>query len=419
MTTVATQEREFKECFDCTEAVFGLDDNGAPVLRNCKVLGTISQNDREYTLEAKTNGLALYENAKVNINHPSDPHKSRDFQDRFGFIRSPRIENRDIYGDLYFNPEHPWAKTVAWWAKNAPECLGLSHNAVGQGRDDNGRFIVEKIVKVRSVDLVADPATTKSLFEAINYMAEPTKVPAPVEAPKPAVTVPVTQLKEDSTPPNPVATQGGDGSMSTPQSMHEKIGHLVSEIVKDTTIDRASKRRKLLTATKLLPENDADEEGEKVKEPEKPAEKKPESDEKKEKADAEGEKVKTEESKVEKPTAPNLTELSESVMKKLGQSGAKAALELDALKSKKKYLDQLAKAKVLCKESKLPDTLVTNEFLRNLAEATDEKGMKALIEDRLILINVPKPVPPKDTTAKKPDGKKLEVKDFVEAVSAN
>lgn len=410
-------ERDLKECFDCSEATFAISDDGQPILRHVKVLGTVSQNDREYTLEAKTNGLPLYENAKVNINHPSDPHKSRDFQDRFGFIRRPIIENRDIYGDLYFNPEHPWAKPVIWWAKNAPECLGLSHNAVGQGRDENGRFIVDKIVKVRSVDLVADPATTKSLFESINMADTP---PKPVVAPVPeAVKTPVKPVKEeDETPPNPVASAGGGGSVPTPQSIEHKIGHLVSEIIKDPGLSRSAKRKKLLTATKLLPDAGEPEEPDETSK-EKPAKKEEAKesaaeDEKKEKEDA-GEKDEKKKKEVEESNKKLL--LCEQILQKIDKQKAKVALELDALKARAVYLERLSLGKKLCAEAKLPELIVTDEFLRNLAESADEAGMKVLIEDRQTLANVPKPKPPAHAQPQK-KASEIATKDFVESLNA-
>ena len=52
-----------------------------------------------------------------------------------------------------------------WDAEHAAENVGFSHNVEAGGpRDD--RVVVEAITRVQSVDLVADPATTRGLFES-------------------------------------------------------------------------------------------------------------------------------------------------------------------------------------------------------------------------------------------------------------
>ena len=112
-----------------------------------------------------------YEGAKVNINHPlgNDPAQPRAYQDRFGVIRRARfVEGQGIFGDCHFNPQHPQAAQVCWDAVHHPGALGFSHNALLRlGPLSDGKQIIEEILDVRSMDLVADPATTTSLFEQL------------------------------------------------------------------------------------------------------------------------------------------------------------------------------------------------------------------------------------------------------------
>jgi hypothetical protein len=129
------------------------------------VLGLSSRNRRRYTPEAAAGALGLYEGALVNLDHPDRPDGPRSVRDRFGRLVNVRFEGGRVRADLRYNPEHPFAATLEWFAANDPGAIGLSHNAVGEGKEEAGVFVVRKIVELRSVDLVAEPATTRGLFE--------------------------------------------------------------------------------------------------------------------------------------------------------------------------------------------------------------------------------------------------------------
>ena len=63
-------------------------DREAGVIRGVKILGVESRNGRAYLPEALSQAASLYENAKVNVNHPKgSPAVPRDYQDRIGVIR--------------------------------------------------------------------------------------------------------------------------------------------------------------------------------------------------------------------------------------------------------------------------------------------------------------------------------------------
>lgn len=140
------------------------------VVKGVKILGLESTNGRTYPKETVARAIGLYEGAKVNVNHPPRGKEAepRAYQDRIGTLHSVRLgEGKDgLFADLKYNPEHPVAKQLAWDAENAPENVGLSHNVEARtSRAKGGRVIVEEILRVQSVDLVADPATTRGLFE--------------------------------------------------------------------------------------------------------------------------------------------------------------------------------------------------------------------------------------------------------------
>ena len=154
------------EFFDFSSPQRKIDkENG--VVSGVKILGVKSRNNRIYPLETLRDAAPLYENAKVNVNHPDgSPNESRKYQDRVGSIKNVTLQENGLYGDFHFNPKHPLAEQMLWDAEKAPENFGFSHNVEAVVRLENGAQVVDKIVRVRSVDLVADPATTSGLFES-------------------------------------------------------------------------------------------------------------------------------------------------------------------------------------------------------------------------------------------------------------
>lgn len=153
------------------------------IIPNVKIAGFKSpSHGREYDPAALKDALPLYESAAVNIDHTEvgTPPMAK----RFGFVKNARfVENDGVRGDIHFNPKHPMADHVMWLAEHAPGKLGMSHHAYGAvGRGGSGALVVKKINRVKSVDIVTDPATTAGLFESEggggNPTPEVTKPPA-------------------------------------------------------------------------------------------------------------------------------------------------------------------------------------------------------------------------------------------------
>ena len=143
-------------------------DKTRGILHGVKILGTLSRNRRRYPVEVLKKAIPLYENAKVNLDHPEgDPNRPRSYTDRLGVIREVQLRGEDgLYADFHFNPNHPLAEQLLWDAEHAPANVGFSHNVDAVLRREQGETVVEDILSVRSVDLVADPATTAGLFES-------------------------------------------------------------------------------------------------------------------------------------------------------------------------------------------------------------------------------------------------------------
>jgi len=148
-------------------------DREAGVIFGVKIIGCESRNGRHYPNDTLRQAIPLYENSKVNLDHPDgDPRKPRSYHARFGMIRNVQLrENEGLYADFWFNPKHTIAEQLLWDAEHAPDNVGFSHNVEAvvrrQSPDGGTTALVERIVAVRSVDLVADPATTQGLFESV------------------------------------------------------------------------------------------------------------------------------------------------------------------------------------------------------------------------------------------------------------
>lgn len=151
-------------------------DRERGLIRGVKILGVESRNGRQYNPAAIREAKGLYEGIAVNIDH-AEGGEPRSYGDRIGRLSLIEARADGLYGDLRVNPAHPLAERLFWDAENMPENVGLSHDATGKTKRRDGKTVVESITAVRSVDLVAEPATTAGLFEHVK-----TKEGSPVDA---------------------------------------------------------------------------------------------------------------------------------------------------------------------------------------------------------------------------------------------
>ena len=119
-------------------------DRQAGVIRGVKILGLKSRNGRTYLPEALMGAARLYEEAKVNVNHPQgNPGGPRDYRDRIGVIRKVAVgPGEGLFADFHFNPKHSLAEQLAWDAEHAPENVGFSHNVQAQTRRQGDRLVI-------------------------------------------------------------------------------------------------------------------------------------------------------------------------------------------------------------------------------------------------------------------------------------
>ncbi len=147
------------------EAKFEKDKH---IIRGVVLLGPVSKNKREYTRECMQKSIPLFEGVQAFINHPSSEEEKtgrRDVRNLAGKYVNARYEEGKVKADAMLLPNEN-GKLYMDVAETMPDVAGNSQNAHGKWRSDGGKQIVEELTQVFSVDLVANPATTRGMFES-------------------------------------------------------------------------------------------------------------------------------------------------------------------------------------------------------------------------------------------------------------
>lgn len=139
-------------------------DREAGVIRNALICGWESANGRDYTRESFGDG-SQYRGRPVYANHSTGNRRIEDKVGWFGESVTFDAQGRPR-GDFHVLKSHPLANAILEAAERNPALFGFSHVAICQTRPGaNGREQVESVRSVESVDIVAEPATTKGFFE--------------------------------------------------------------------------------------------------------------------------------------------------------------------------------------------------------------------------------------------------------------
>lgn len=293
----------------------------------------------------------MYEGVRVNIDHPDGrPDKARSLRDRFGRLRGVRVENDGFRADLHFNPKHSMAEQVLWLAVNDPQALGLSHNAEGRYRLENGREVIEELLAVRHVDLVADPATTRSLYESVQSRPRRRVITKSklTEADDLYGQKPPMAAGEDVTEPAPADDDGG-GVEAHAAAMIEAC----LQEFKSKDLDYDGLKAKVLKILGVFEDDQGAEETEGAT----PTE----------------ESLKPSKAHRQDPFVRGLLE------------------QLDQHKAKERIGKKRAAARRLIAEAKLPKEAVSTVFMESLLHARDEAAMQQLVQDRAALVKTTKP----------------------------
>jgi hypothetical protein len=148
------------------ESAYGLErvDRDQGRIFGVRVLGLKSKNGRRYLREAVTAAAPLYEGARVYLNHK--PEGDRFTRERWGKLVNVRAaEDGGLIADLDYLKNHPETEATLEAIERFQD-VGLSHDSMGRSRLEGGERVIYEIVKVNSVDLVENPATTENLWES-------------------------------------------------------------------------------------------------------------------------------------------------------------------------------------------------------------------------------------------------------------
>ena len=156
----------FTETF-AMQLIEGKFDKETMVLHNVAVLGPVSTNGRRYSVETQRDAIPLFEGIKAYLNHPQtrDMGEPRNVQDLIGEHKNVRVVGDRTISDLHLINNQTVREHVLPIVESKPHLAGNSIVARGKMvKADDGIMDVEKILAVRSVDLVAEPATTSGIF---------------------------------------------------------------------------------------------------------------------------------------------------------------------------------------------------------------------------------------------------------------
>lgn len=142
------------------------------VIKNVLLCGNESKNGYPIPPSAfgdESKVKSLYENKLVYINHVIDPDQARVLNRRVedvgGYIKNVTFEKGKPRGDIHTEGCHKGEVVLKLASASVPN-VGLSHVGMYAFNENQelGKY-VESVEKIYSVDVVTNPATTKTFFE--------------------------------------------------------------------------------------------------------------------------------------------------------------------------------------------------------------------------------------------------------------
>ena len=286
--------------------------------------------------------------------------------DRFGQIVNVRLEENGIYGDMVYNPAHPYAPAFKYFVDNQPDALGISHAAICKTKmERDGTELVQEIVELESADLVATAATNKNIFESYTRILESVmkkNTEAELVMPGKKVYVPEAMADDKNLP---------HVSEDYDKDMMEAVGSIIGG-----SMSHEEKCKNVMGLFKKHEEKDKKEEAASDAIPVDEAKADKDDDKKHEEKDKDDDKKHE-----EKDPADEKKKAEESVRSSV-DVGLKLLLEeLDLYRTKEKQVKLQEKIVAFCSDAGLDKKLVTEAFIDVLSSVPETKW-KALCEDR-------------------------------------
>lgn len=135
------------------------------IVRNVALAGTESKNGYTYSESALRNAVTLYEGRPVFLDHAQNrlnPH-DRSTRDLVGSITNARFDQQRMKGDIRVLDTES-GRTFLKLLEGGSPGVGMSH--VVRARKSTDGTTVDEIAEVISVDVVINPATTRTFAES-------------------------------------------------------------------------------------------------------------------------------------------------------------------------------------------------------------------------------------------------------------
>lgn len=365
-----------RELLEISQAKPQRVDREAGIIYGVKILGQVSSNshgasgidETRYADAAMRAAIPLYEGVPVNFDHPPKSLRgdARAFNDRAGKFKNVTLREGDgLYGDLKVFKSDPRSAKLMESAESDDmnDLFACSHHAFGQTVRQGRTLLVTKIPTVKSVDIVTDGGTVRSLFEGRETMKPIIEILEALEArldeerrPKLKRLLESDMIPEDSMMDAPAEDADPD------ELMQKAFRAAAIAVLDDDTLDmkgKLGKLKELMTyEEKMLGGSD----------------------------DAET----TDETP---PADDSAKEVKESLRELAAKNPeVKRLLEShDQLRVKVKVGARRSKIKRLVESAKLPKEAVTQVFLESLQKADSDAEVKQLIEDRRAAVGVGRP----------------------------
>ena len=146
-------------------------DREKGIIYDVKALGNQSKNGGTYSDAAKADVARLLEGTKSYVGHPDrkNPGVNRSLREWAGVCVGTEVRPDGVYiKEYHVVKSNPMAETLFEAAERFPNKFGMSINGDSKNPiqpDRSGKYVVEGVSKIRSLDVVGEPATTGGLFE--------------------------------------------------------------------------------------------------------------------------------------------------------------------------------------------------------------------------------------------------------------